>query len=136
LKGEAPTGWIVTGYPWYSLDTPAHRTFLEAYQKRFNDYPRLGSVVGYSTFKSIAAALAKARSTDTEKLIAAMEGLTVATPFGDISFRAIDHQSTMGAFIGKTAVQDGKGVMSDYQYDDGKAYMPTDAEVAKLRAAK
>jgi branched-chain amino acid transport system substrate-binding protein len=136
LKDEAPAGWIVTGYPWYAIDTPEHKKFLEAYQKRFNDYPRLGSVVGYSTFESIAAALAKAGSTDTEKLIAAMENLPVDTPLGPITFRAADHQSTMGAYVGKTAVKDGKGVMIDFHYDDGKTYVPSDAEVAKLRAAK
>ncbi len=136
LKDEAPVGWIVTGYPWYAIDTPEHQKFLAAYQKRFNDYPRLGSVVGYATFKAIAAAIAKAGSTDTEKLIAAMEGLPVETPFGRIVFRAIDHQSTMGAYVGKTAIRDGKGVMVDFHYDDGKNYQPTDAEVAALRPAK
>jgi branched-chain amino acid transport system substrate-binding protein len=133
LKDEAPEGWIVTGYPWYAIDTPAHKAFVAAYQKRFNDYPRLGSVVGYSTFKAIAAAIAKAGSLDTERLIAAMEGLSVETPFGDVLFRALDHQSTMGAYVGKTAVRDGKGVMVDFRYDDGKNYVPADAEVAKLR---
>ncbi len=136
LKDEAPEGWIVTGYPWYAIETPAHKTFLDAYRKRFNDYPRLGSVVGYSTFKAIAAALAKAGATDTDKLIAAMEGLPVETPLGPITFRAADHQSTMGAYVGKTALRDGKGVMVDFHYDDGKNYLPSDAEVAKLRATK
>ena len=46
LKDEAPVGWIVTGYPWDAIDTPAHKAFLAAYQKRWNDYPRLGSIVG------------------------------------------------------------------------------------------
>jgi branched-chain amino acid transport system substrate-binding protein len=135
LKDEAPQGWIVTGYPWYGIETTAHKVFLAAYEKRFNDYPRLGSVVGYSTFKAIAAAIAKAKSTDTEKLIAAMEGLTFDMPFGPVTFRAIDHQSTMGAFVGKTAVRDGKGVMVDFKYDDGKDYLPPPAEAAKLRPA-
>ena len=136
LKDEAPKGWIVTGYPWYGIDKPEHKKFLEAYQKRFSDYPRLGSVVGYSTFKAIAAVLAKAGSSDTEKLIAAMDDLPVDTPFGRVTFRAIDHQSTMGAYVGKTDVKDGKGVMVDFHYDDGKNYLPSDAEVAKLRPAK
>ncbi len=69
LKEEAPVGWIVTGYPWDAIDTPDHKTFLAAYQKRWNDYPRLGSIVGYDTMKSLAAGIAKAGSTETEKLI-------------------------------------------------------------------
>jgi branched-chain amino acid transport system substrate-binding protein len=74
LKDEAPNGWIVTGYPWYGIKTPEHEAFLKAYQAKFKDYPRLGSVVGYSAIKSIAAGIKKAGSTDTEKLVAAFSG--------------------------------------------------------------
>ena len=135
LKDEAPVGWYVTGYPWYAIDTPAHKRFRDAYQAKFGDYPRLGSVVGYSTVKAAAAAIAKARSTDTEKLVAAMRNLDVETPFGKITFRAIDHQSTMGAYVGRTAVKDGKGVMVDWRYADGKDFLPDDDAVRRLRPA-
>jgi branched-chain amino acid transport system substrate-binding protein len=133
LKAEAPVGWYVTGYPWYAVETPEHRRFLAAYQGKFNDYPRLGSVVGYSPVKSAAAAIARAGSTDTEKLVAAMEGLTFETPFGSVTYRAIDHQSTMGAYVGRTAVRDGKGVMVDWHYANGKDFLPPDDVVRKLR---
>jgi branched-chain amino acid transport system substrate-binding protein len=136
LKDEAPVGWWVTGYPWYSIHTPEHEKFLKAYEARFNDYPRLGAVVGYSTVKTAAAAIAKAGSTDTAKLVAAMRNLDVDTPFGRIRYRAIDHQSTMGAFVGRTAVKDGKGVMVDWHYADGKDYLPSDEVVQKLRPAQ
>jgi branched-chain amino acid transport system substrate-binding protein len=136
LKDEAPTGWIVTGYPWYALHTPAHDAFLKAYQAKYNDTPRLGSIVGYVTMKAAAAILAKAGSTDTPALIKAAEGLPLDTPFGPITFRAIDHQSTMGAFVGTTAVQDGKGVMTNFVYRDGKDYLPDDATVKGMRPAE
>jgi branched-chain amino acid transport system substrate-binding protein len=133
LKSEAPTGWLVTGYPWYAIKSPDHDAFLKAYQAKYNDYPRLGSVVGYVTMKAAAAILEKAKSTDTEKLIAAANGLQLNTPFGPITFREIDHQSTLGAYVGKTAVKDGKGVMVDFNYRDGAKYLPSDDEVKKLR---
>ena len=133
LKDEAPQGWIVTGYPWSQIHTPEHDAFLKAYQAKYDDYPRLGSVVGYTLMKSIAAIIAKAGSTDADKMIAAAEGLRVDMPFGPIVFRAIDHQSTMGAFVGKTALKDGKGVMTDFVYRDGAKYLPSDDEVRKLR---
>src|ERR1700712_3682062 len=38
LKDETPTGWIVTGYPWASVDIPEHAAFLKAYQAKYNDY--------------------------------------------------------------------------------------------------
>jgi len=135
LKDEAPIGWYVTGYPWYSIDTPEHRRFRDAYQKKFNDYPRLGSVVGYSAVKSAAAALQRAGATDTEKLVAAMQDLRVDTPFGVVTYRALDHQSTMGAYVGRTDVRDGKGVMVDWHYADGKDYLPPDDVVRRLRPA-
>jgi branched-chain amino acid transport system substrate-binding protein len=135
LKDEAPVGWYVTGYPWYAIDTPAHTRFRDAYQAKFKDYPRLGSVVGYSAVKAAAAAIAKAGSTDPEKIVAAMSGLTFESPFGTITFRALDHQSTMGAYVGRTAVKDGKGVMVDWRYADGKDFLPTDDAVKKLRPA-
>jgi branched-chain amino acid transport system substrate-binding protein len=135
LKDEAPIGWFVTGYPWYSIDTPEHKRFLDAYRKKFDDYPRLGSVVGYSAVKTAAAALQRAGATDTEKLVAAMQELRVATPFGPITYRALDHQSTMGAYVGRTALRDGKGVMVDWRYADGKDYLPPDDVVRKLRPA-
>ncbi len=133
LKDETPEGWLVTGYPWYDIKTPEHAAFLKAYQTKYNDYPRLGSIVGYETIKAAAAILTKAGSTDPDKLIAAAEGLKVGSPFGEITFRKIDHQSTLGAFVGKTALKDGKGVMVDSVYRNGANYLPSDAEVEKMR---
>ncbi len=133
LKDEAPEGWIVTGYPWYAIDTPEHRRFVNAYRARYNDYPRLGSVVGYNTFKAIATIIGKAGSTDTDKMIAAAEGITVDSPTGPFTFRAIDHQATMGAYVGRTALKDGRGIMVNWRYADGADYMPSDAEVKAMR---
>jgi branched-chain amino acid transport system substrate-binding protein len=135
LKDEAPEGWIVTGYPWDEITTPAHKAFVAAYQKRFNDYPRLGSVVGYATMMSLAAGIAKAGGTDTEKLIAAFRGLKVDSPLGPFEYRASDHQATMGAYVGKIALKNGKGTMADFKYVDGASVLPSDAEVKKLRPA-
>ena len=133
LRGEAPVGWWVTGYPWYAIKTAEHQAFLAAYQKRWQEYPRLGSVVGYASLKSLAAAMRKAGSTDPERLVAAMEGLGVATPFGEVTYRALDHQATMGAYVGITEVRDGRGVMTSFRYIDGASVQPSDAEVRKLR---
>ncbi len=133
LKGEAPENWLVTGYPWYAIKTKAHDKFLKAYRDAYNDYPRTGSIVGYNTLMAVANMLKKAKSTDTEKMVDAMEGLTFDSPVGPITFRKIDHQSTMGAYVGTTALKDGKGIMVDWKYDDGKDYLPSDEEVRKLR---
>jgi branched-chain amino acid transport system substrate-binding protein len=135
LKDEAPAGWIVTGFPWDKVKTPEYAAFLAAYQKKYNDYPRLGSIVGYTTIKSLAAGITKAKSTDTEKLVEAFKDLKVDSPFGPFEYRASDHQATMGAFVGKLAVENGKGTMVDFKYVDGASVLPSDAEVKKLRPA-
>jgi len=133
LGAEAPAGWLVTGYPWADIDTMAHQAFLEAFQAKWNEPPKLGAVVGYSMIYSIAAMLDKAGSTDTDAMIAAMAGLEVDTPFGPITWREIDHQATMGAYVGRIAVKDGQGTMVDWHYVDGTEVMPSDEEVAAMR---
>ncbi|MFM0519432.1 MULTISPECIES: ABC transporter substrate-binding protein [Caballeronia] len=136
LGKEAPVGWIVTGYPWYSIDTPANRKFVAAYEAKYHDYPRLGSVVGYTAMMSIANGLKKAGSPDADKLAAAFKGLPVDTPFGPIIYRKQDNQSTMGAYVGVTGQKDGKGVMTSFRYVDGASVQPSDEEVKKLRPAE
>ena len=135
LKAEAPVGWIVTGYPYNKIKSNEHFAFLNAYETKYKDYPRMGSVVGYTLIKSIAAGIEAAKSTDPDKLAEAFKGLHVASPFGAIQYRAIDHQSTMGAYVGKIAVEKGKGTMTDFKYVDGASVMPPDAVVKKLRPA-
>jgi branched-chain amino acid transport system substrate-binding protein len=134
LKEDTPNGWIVTGYPWYGVQTPEHKAFFLAYHGKYKDYPRLGSVVGYTMIKSIAAGVKKAKSTEADKLVAAFEGLQMESPFGKFTFRAEDHQSTMGAFVGKTKNEGGKGVMVDYKYLDGAKFLPSNEKVKALRA--
>jgi branched-chain amino acid transport system substrate-binding protein len=133
LKDETPNGWIVTGYPWYGIQTPEHKAFFLAYHRKYNDHPRLGSVVGYSMIQAIAAGMAKAQSTDSEKLVLAFRGLRFSTPYGSAMFRPQDHQSTMGAFLGRTKNEGGKGVMVDYRYIDGASVQPSDMDIKKLR---
>ncbi len=135
LKDEAPVGWYVTGYPWEQIASPEHKAFVDAYKAKWNDTPRLGSVVGYSALQTIAAALKKAGSTETEKLVAAMDGLALTTPFGPITYRALDHQSTMGAYVGRTGVKDGRGVMTDWRYEAGEKHLPSDDAIKKMRPA-
>jgi branched-chain amino acid transport system substrate-binding protein len=133
LKDETPKGWIVTGYPWDQIDSPAHASFVASYYKRYSENPKVGSVVGYATMQAIFAAINKAKSLDNEKLVAAMRGLKFSTPFGPAEFRAVDHQSTMGAFVGKLDVRGGKGTMTQWRYADGKAYLPSDVYVKARR---
>jgi branched-chain amino acid transport system substrate-binding protein len=133
LKEETPDGWWVTGYPWSEINTPAHGKFRDAYQKRWKDSPRQGSVVGYSAVYTVANAIRKAKSVDTEKVVDAMRGLEMATPFGPIVWRPLDHQSTMGAYVGQLAKKAGQGVMVNWRFADGANFLPPFEEVRSLR---
>ncbi|BAT57940.1 leucine-, isoleucine-, valine-, threonine-, and alanine-binding protein precursor [Variibacter gotjawalensis] len=135
LKEDTPAGWVVTGYPWDEIKTPQHQKFVDAYRKRWNDYPRLGSMVGYDSIKAIAAGIAKAGSTDPEALIKAFRGLKVDGAFASYDYRASDQQATVGAYVGTLALKDGKGTMKDFQYVAGDKVLPSDEEVKKLRPA-
>ena len=133
LKDETPEGWWVTGYPWSEINTPEHKAFRDAYQKRWQDYPRQGSVVGYTAVHAVANAIRKANSADTEKLVEALKGLPMQTPFGAIVWREIDHQSTMGAYVGQLAKKGNKGTMVNWRYADGAKYQPSDQAIRALR---
>ena len=131
LGDEAPEGWLVTGYPVGQV--PSARPFEAAYQARFGDAPRMGSVVGYALLQSIAAGLTRAGGLTTPELEAGFAGVPFATPFGPAAYRALDHQGTLGTFVGRTALKDGRGIMADWHYADGKEAQPADAEVRRLR---
>ncbi|PZX17033.1 amino acid/amide ABC transporter substrate-binding protein (HAAT family) [Palleronia aestuarii] len=138
LGDEAPEGWTVTGYPWYALeDGDPGKPFVDAYEEFTGETPMIGSLVGYLTAVSIAGAIEKAGSTETEAIREAFEGLTVAdTPIGELNYREIDNQSNMGAYIGTLAVEDGQGVMVDWEYKEPGPYMPSDEEITAMRPAE
>jgi len=133
LGAETPPGWIVTGYPGVQDKAAGNAAFVRAYQTRFNESPRMGSVVGYTLINSILAGLTASGGTSTDQMVKGFAGAKFDTPFGPAMYRAIDHQSTMGTFVGKLALRNGKGVMVDWHYVDGASVMPSDAEVRKLR---
>ena len=133
LGEETPEGWIVTGYPWDQITDAPHKAFIDAYRKKFNDTPRLGSFLGYSVGYLLQDLLNKAGSTDTEKLIGAMKGLKFATVAGPVTMRALDQQSTMGAWVGETTRKGKAGAMKNWKYEDGAKSLFPEAEVKAAR---
>ncbi|MBN8940071.1 MAG: ABC transporter substrate-binding protein [Rhizobiales bacterium] len=135
LGEETPEGWITTGYPWEQVETNGHKAFAEAYRARFNDTPRLGSLLGYVVGYMIRDLFNKAKSTETEALIAALKGLKSDTVAGPVEMRAIDQQSTLGAWVGETTLKGKLGTMKNWRYEDGAKYMFPEAEVLAARKA-
>lgn len=133
LGEETPEGWIVTGYPWEQITEARHKAFIDAYRAKYSDTPRLGSVLGYVVGHMIKDLLDKAGSTDTAKLLAALPDMKFDTICGPITMRGLDHQSTLGAWVGETTKQGKTGTMKNWKYQDGANYLFPEAEVKAAR---
>jgi branched-chain amino acid transport system substrate-binding protein len=105
LKDDLPLGITTNAYDlFYFPNTPEHKSYVErlkAYTKQ--EYAPSWAITGYIAVQFLAEAIKKANSTDTMKVIKALEGLTIATPIGKQTMRARDHQANRGQFWGTTA---------------------------------
>ncbi len=133
LKSTALAGWAVAGYPAGDIALPRYQRFRAEYVARYGQEPQLAALMGYSMIQAIAQGIKRAQGVDTEKLIEAMRGMNFDTPLGSVSFRAIDHQSTMGAFIGRYAARSNPQV--SWTYADGNRYLPDEEYVRARRPA-
>ena len=66
---------------------------VKEHTKRYQVPPDMMTACGFMTAAAIVAGLNKAQSADTEKLIAAMEGMEFDSPKGKAVFRRDDHQA-------------------------------------------
>jgi len=81
-------------YYYYDFPKNPMNDWLKAeYQKRYGAPPDFFVAGGFAAAAAVVAALKQAGSSDSEKLIAAMEDLTFATPKGPMTFRKEDHQA-------------------------------------------
>lgn len=123
-----PVGWKGISYDaGHHLDdlTPQHKAFVNAYHRTYNEYPDDASVRGYVAVKAVEAAIIKAGSTDREAVDKALIGLTFETPFGEVNFRPLDNQGSLGVWFGEAEKDDhGKTYMKDLLYLSGEPYWP------------
>lgn len=126
LGADTPVGWWVTGFP-ADDNRPTLKKFRDDYSARYKTYPRFGSLIGYVTIKTIAAGIERAGSTETPKLIKGLEGAKFDSPIGSLTMRAGDHQLTLGSWVGQLALKDGKPVMTNWTFIDGKDALPSEA---------
>jgi branched-chain amino acid transport system substrate-binding protein len=92
-------------YYYYEIPKNAVNDWLVAeHKKRFNAPPDFFTAGGFAAAMAIVAAVDKAKSTDTDKLIAAMEGMSFETPKGTMTFRKEDHQALQSMYAFKIKV--------------------------------
>jgi branched-chain amino acid transport system substrate-binding protein len=85
--------WASARYIHNYPNTPENKAFVEKFRKRWNRYPNYSAETSYSSIYVIKAAVEKAKSLETAKLIAAVEGMEIMTPAGKRYFRPEDHQA-------------------------------------------
>lgn len=135
LGPEAPVGWIVTGYPWQFIDTPAHKKMIAEYQSKYKADPGLGTITGYVAIEAIAAGIRSAKATDVESLIKGFRTAQFQSVIGPMKWRR-DHQLEYGVWMGRLEIEPGAttAVMKDYVYL-GKDSLPSEEEGLKRRPA-
>jgi branched-chain amino acid transport system substrate-binding protein len=95
------------GATYYYYDHPRNKVndwLVAEHQKRFNSPPDFFTAGGMAAAMAVVEALKKAGGTDTEKLIAAMEGMSFETPKGRMTFRKEDHQAMQSMYHFKIRV--------------------------------
>jgi len=103
LGKEMPTGMIVDQrYYFHWPASKRNQEFVKAYQDDYKDYPSAWAAEGYDGVYFLAEAIKKAGSLDTDKVIAALEGLTIDAPRGKSTLRKEDHQLSSDFMVGET----------------------------------
>ncbi len=95
------------GATYYYYEHPKNKInawLVAEHMKRYKSPPDFFTAGGMSAGIAIVEALKKAGGTDTEKLIAAMEGLSFETPKGRMTFRKEDHQAMQSMYHFKIKV--------------------------------
>ena len=88
-----------TNYYYDIPKNPANQWLVAEHMKRFNSPPDFFTADGMSAAMAAVAAVEKTKGvTDTETLIAAMEGMEFQTPKGRMLFRKDDHQALQSMY--------------------------------------
>jgi branched-chain amino acid transport system substrate-binding protein len=97
LAGAEGTIYYYYGFP----KNPMNDWLVAEHQKRFHMPPDFFTCGGMAAASAVVTAIKKAGGTDTEKLIAAMEGMEFDAPKGKMMFRKEDHQALQSMFVFK-----------------------------------
>ena len=97
--GSAADGFTTgVGYS-PQIDSPENKKFVEAFRAAYKTDPDLYGADSYGLILFYKAAVEKAGSTETDKVRAAMRDLKWATPQGEKTMRASDHQAVQTMYV-------------------------------------
>lgn len=89
-----------TRYPFWMFKDKRNQAFGEKHKKMTGLWPSYGAMNEYTIIYTLKAAIEKVGAVDTEKMIKALEGMTLDTLVGEIPIRAYDHQAIMPTWFG------------------------------------
>ena len=88
-----------TVYYYYAFPKNRMNDWLVAeHMKRFKAPPDMFTAGGFAAASAVVTALTKVPGAESEKLVAAMEGMDFDTPKGKMTFRKEDHQALQSMF--------------------------------------
>jgi branched-chain amino acid transport system substrate-binding protein len=103
LGKDMPTGIVADQRYYFNWpETKRNQEFVKAYRTAYKNYPSAWAAEGYDGVYFLAEAIKKAGSLDTDKVIAALEGLTLDLPRGKATLRKEDHQLVCDFMVGET----------------------------------
>jgi branched-chain amino acid transport system substrate-binding protein len=136
LKKETiPTGALLGGFAWYAIKGEENAALVDTFRKAYNKPPAAAAYLAYISFQALKAGIEKAKTTETQAVIKALEGLKFDSVIGPVTIRPFDHQGTTPHWIG-TAAWDDKlnlGVLTNIKQIPTDAYLLSEAEIKKLR---
>jgi branched-chain amino acid transport system substrate-binding protein len=96
--------WATARYIHNWPDTADNRAFIERFRKRWNRFPNYSAETTYSALFIMKAAVEKAGSMETAKVIDAMKGMRIRNPGGERVFRAEDQQFIYNVPAGRPVI--------------------------------
>jgi len=139
LGKEMPNGiYVAARYFFLTPDTEKNRQFVKTYVERFKDYPDYMAVETYAGVYFIKAAIERAGTLDTEKLIDAIEREPLAweTPEGWKIMRKEDHSVVEDVVWGETIYSEkyGFAILKNIQAIQGEEICRTPQELKEVRS--
>ncbi|MEW6347625.1 MAG: ABC transporter substrate-binding protein [Thermodesulfobacteriota bacterium] len=137
---EMPEGLL--GYarcPFYAVDNAEMKAFAKKYYDKNKEWPADWAIMAYDGLIALTEAIKKAGSTDSEKVVKALEGLKFKSLRGERFIRAEDHMANVGIYVGTTgkdpAYKDFLILKDVVEVPAEKIWLPLD-EVKKLQAGQ
>ncbi len=135
-KEAIPTGAILGGFPWYAINNPENTKFVKEFRDTYQHPPMTPAYMLYISLQALRLGVEKAKTTDTEAVIKALEGLQYDSVVGPITIRPFDHQGTTPHWTGAAGwdAQRNIGVLTNIIQLPTSAYLPTEEELKKIRS--